>query len=160
MPRAVPQQRAGIEGFSFWSKAMNAKRRVEGFKAVVRSYKEGHSYLEEMDGSHQMWRELSPQGKLGYIARDAAMYDVPFERFAEEVREVFRELPPEAVAEAALRMVLHHTQELHRLDKLLPDDSGTWPTPLIDRFQDMLDRASEAGARARTPRRSPRGQRR
>jgi hypothetical protein len=115
--------------------AMNEKQRLEGFKALVEDHKSSQSYFEQMDGSHREWHELSPQSKLQYIAGDAALYDLPFERFAEAVRDV---LPVAAIAEASLQVVLHYQRELHGLWKLLPDDGRTEPVPLVDRFKEML----------------------
>ncbi len=129
---------------------MNEKRRLEGFKALLSSDRNGSYYLEDMDGSRRLWRELSPQRKLENIAQVAAMYNVPFERFAEEVWEEFRGLPQEAVGDAALRMVLHNALELRGLGKLLPDDGRTESTPLVERFKQILDHVGERDAPEQT----------
>lgn len=115
---------------------MNDKHRLDGFKALIEDHKNSSHYFEEMDGSHRQWRELSPQSKLQYVARDAVLYDVPFERFAEGVRDV---LPRAAHVEASLKMVLHYERELHGLGKLLPDDGRTESLALVERFKEILD---------------------
>jgi len=120
---------------------VNEKRRLEGFKWLVTSDREGGYYLEEMDGTRRLWAELSPQRKLENIANAAAMYDVPFERFAEEVRTEFTGMPQAAIEEAALRMVLHNALELRGLARLLPEEGRTESTPLVERFQEILDQA-------------------
>jgi hypothetical protein len=114
---------------------MNDKHRLAGFMKLVEDHKTSGSHFEEMDGSHRQWHELSPQSKLQYVAGDAALYDVSFERFAEAVRDV---LPPAAIAEASLQMVLHYQQELRGLGKLLPDDGRTESVPLVERFKEIL----------------------
>ena len=78
---------------------------------------------------------ISPQGKLAYIARDAALYDVPFKHFDEAVRDAIGNA---ALAEAAMRMVLQDALEFRRLERLLPPDGRTESTPLTERFKDML----------------------
>ncbi len=129
---------------------MNEKRRVEGFKALVTSDRQGGYYLEETDGTHRLWAELSPQGKLEYIAGAAAMYSVPFEHFAEEVQAEFRDLPQAAIREASLRAVLSYRQELRGLAKLLPDDGRTESTPLVERFEEILNRSHQEHAPEQT----------
>jgi hypothetical protein len=47
-----------------------------------------------------------------------------------------------AIEEAALRLALRSGQELHELDKLLPDDRGTESTPLVDRVFELLNAKS------------------
>src|SRR3954452_12807213 len=115
---------------------MNEKDRLAGFKALVEDHKNSSSHFEEMDGSHRLWHELSPQSKLQYLARDAVWYDVPFERFAEAVRE---SVDKHAIEEAALRLVLRNERELHEMEKLFPDDGRTEPTPLIERVSELLN---------------------
>ena len=66
---------------------MKNKDRLDGFKALLADHINSNSYYEETDGTHRAWRELSAEGKLAYVARDAAYYDVPFEHFAEALRE-------------------------------------------------------------------------
>jgi hypothetical protein len=122
---------------------MNEKDRLEGFKALVKADQTADYYFEETDGSHRLWAELSPEGKLGYISSAAAIHDVPFEQFASTARQAIGD-----TAEASFRLVLTSQRELHGLAELLPDDGRTESTPLVDRFKEILreasDRASEA----------------
>ena len=115
---------------------MNEKRRLEGFQASLASDKSGSYLLEDADGDRRPWPELSAQGKVAFIARAAAMYDVPFERFAAAVRA---EVGEAAMAEAGLRNTLALKRELHGLAKLVPDDGRTESTPLVERFQEILE---------------------
>ncbi len=46
---------------------------------------------------------------------------------------------PSLVAQAALRVALDYRKELHGLGKLLPDDGRTESTPLVERFQEILN---------------------
>src|SRR5581483_10932291 len=126
--------------------ASDEQRRVEGFQAILADHKHSDSYFEEMDGSHQPWQELSTEGKLTYLARDAVFYDVPFDYFAKAVREVLGDQPPAAREEAALRLLLAQSRELHALEKLLPDLGSNFPPPLTDRFQNLFGRYEESMA--------------
>ncbi len=121
---------------------MNARHRLDGFRALVEDHRNSSHYFEEADGRLRLWRDLSPQGKLAYIASDAALYDVPFNRFDEAVRDVIGNA---ALAEAALRMVLRDAQEFRSLDGLLPPDGRTESTPLAERFKDILRQHADSG---------------
>jgi hypothetical protein len=62
---------------------MDEKHRLAGFKALTGSLRTNSHYLEESDGSLCLWRDLSAEGRLAYIVRDAAYYNVHFEAFVE-----------------------------------------------------------------------------
>ncbi|HYV37930.1 MAG TPA: hypothetical protein VE988_19755 [Gemmataceae bacterium] len=117
---------------------MDAKHRISGFKALLESHKSNDHFLEETDGSFRLWRDLSAEGKLDYITRDAAWYDVPFEQFA-EVRE---SIDNTAIEEAALRLAMRSGQELHTLETLVPDGGLLDPPPLIERVKELLEATS------------------
>jgi hypothetical protein len=121
---------------------MNEKHRLEGFRALLNSEKSNSVYLEEPDGNLRLWRDLSAEGRLQYVASAAALYDVPFEKFAEAVRE---SVDPSAVADAALRLVLSDSHERRGLAELLPADGRLESTPLIDRFREILNQSPESG---------------
>lgn len=128
----------------FEPREMNDEEKLRGFRACLADLQNNGVYYEEPDGSWQRWPELSPEGKLHYIARDATLYDIPFEPFAEAARDL---LPPADLADAALRVTLSHQMELHQLAELLPDDRGTESTPLVDRLKEVLrDHPDRAGA--------------
>jgi hypothetical protein len=134
---------------------MNEKRRVEGFRALTASDTSGSYYLEDVDGDFRTWREMSAEGKLRQLAGNAVYYGVPFEPFAEAVRNHLGDLPAEAREEAALRLVLRHEQELRGLEQLLPRYDRLEPAPpLIERFQEVLDsyadRADKSPERSKT----------
>jgi hypothetical protein len=119
---------------------MNVKRRISGFKAMLESKKSTSSYLIDPDGDLRLWRELSAEGKLDCIVREAAYYDVPFEPFAEAVRE---SLDSAAIEEAALRLALRSGREQHNLEKLFPDDGRLEQAPpLVERVAELLDAKS------------------
>lgn len=134
---------------------MTEEHRLAGFKALVESGKNGGYLMEDVDGSLRSWQEMSVEGKVDHIARDAAYYDVPFETFAEAVRDALHDLPGVAREEAALRIELHGAVELHGLAKLLPDDGRTESTPLIERFQELLGKKSLAELKAEGQRKQP-----
>jgi len=116
---------------------MDEKHRLSGFKALLESQKSNSSYLEDPDGNRCLWQELSAEGKLDCIVRDAAYYDVPFQQFAEAVRE---SLDSPAIEEAALRLAMRSGRELHALENLFPDDGRTESPPLlVERVSDLLN---------------------
>jgi hypothetical protein len=119
---------------------MDEKHRLAGFKALLESHKKNSYHLIEPDGSLRLWRDMSAEGRLESITRDAAFYDVPFEHFAQAVRE---SIDKTAVEEAALRLAMRSGRELHDLDALFPDDGRTEPPPpLVERVSELLDAAS------------------
>jgi hypothetical protein len=117
---------------------MNDKQRLAGFKALLSSHQTNGYYLFEPDGmSLHLWQELSAEGKLEVIARDAAYYDVAFEPFAEAVREC---VDAAVIEDAALRLAMRSSRELHDLEKLFPDDGRTEPPPsLVERVNELLN---------------------
>ena len=118
---------------------MNTKRRIEGFTALVNHDKANNYYLEEPDGNHRLWKDLSAQARLGYIASAAALYDVPFNVFSDVVRN---SVDRSMLMEAALQTVLRNAIEFRSLGRLLPDDGRTESTPLTDRFREILNLSS------------------
>jgi hypothetical protein len=115
---------------------MDEKHRQSGFKALLASHKTRWCHLEDADGDRRLWQDLSAEGKVEHIARDAAYYDVSFEQFANAVRE---SLGVAAIEEAALRLALRCVRELHALERLFPDDGRTEsPPPLVERVGELL----------------------
>jgi hypothetical protein len=114
-------------------------RKIANFKAMVEDSRNSPSnyVFDEMDGDRLPWAELSAAAKLAYISRDAAYADVPFEPFAQVVKETIGD-----AGEAALRVLLDGQKELHAIAKLFPDEGRTEATPLVERVQDMLDYVS------------------
>lgn len=98
----------------------------DGFDAMLRDYRDNSNWhFEEMDGTHRTWPELSAEGKLSYLARDAVLAGVPAARFVEAAREFLGDLPPPDREEAALRLLFHNQRELHGVELLLPsEDTG------------------------------------
>jgi hypothetical protein len=124
----------------FGGYVMDEKQRLSGFKALLESHKRNSYHLIEPDGNMHLWREMSAEGRLESIARDAAFYDVPFEEFALAVRE---SIANAAIEEAALRLAMRSGRELHDLEKLFPDDGRTEsPPPLVERVRELLDAIS------------------
>jgi len=110
---------------------------MEGFRKLIDSDKSSSSFFEDQDGEHRKWPGLSSEGKLWFITGAAAMYDIPFERFAATVHAELGDAA--SVTQAALHVALDYRKELHGLGKLLPDDGRTEATPLVERFQEILD---------------------
>jgi hypothetical protein len=115
------------------------KHRLEGFRALVASDKSNSYGMEGADGEYRPWKDLSPEAQLGQIASNAAYYSVPFEAFAQEVRDTVGHLPAATREEAALRVAWRNESELHELAKLLPEHDRVEPYPLIEQLRDTLD---------------------
>jgi hypothetical protein len=111
-----PQEK-WLEGI--FDEAVLESEKIASFKAFVAmmKYSPDNHVFEEMDGDRLPWDDLSAAAKLQYIARDAVISDVPFEPFAQVVKDTIGE-----VGEAALRVVLAGQKELHAIEKLFPDD--------------------------------------
>jgi len=119
---------------------MDEKHRLSGFKALVESHKTDSYHLIDSDGEFRLWRDLSAEGRLEYMVRDAAFYDVPFEHFAEAARQ---SVDLAALEEAALRLAMRSGRELHDLEKLLPEHGRIEPPPpLVERFSELLNAES------------------
>ena len=118
---------------------MDEKQRRSGFKALLESHKTDSYHLIDTDGEFRLWRDLSAEGRIESIARDAAYYDVPFEQFGQAVRE---SVDSTAIEEAALRLAMRSRRELHDLENLLPDDGLTDPPPLVERVRELLEAES------------------
>ena len=114
-------------------------RKIASFKAMVEDSRNSPNihFIDEINGDMRLWAELSAAAKLQYIARDAALSDVPFEPFAQVVKETIGD-----AGEAALRVMLDGQKELHAIAKLFPDEGRTEATPLVERVKDMLDYVS------------------
>lgn len=112
--------------------------RVQGFKALAESAKSNRSCLEDIDGEHRRWNELSAQGKIQNLAAVALYNNAPFAAFAQEVRDTLSPLPPAAREEAALRVAFHNQGELHQIEKLLPKHDRLEPYPVVEQVRDTL----------------------
>jgi hypothetical protein len=104
---------------------------------LLESHKSNSSHLADADGSYRLWQDLSVDGKLENIVQDAAFYGVPYEPFAEAVRE---SVDSATIEKAALRLALRSERELHDLVSLFPDDGQTGPPrPLVERVRELLN---------------------
>jgi hypothetical protein len=115
----------------------------ESFAALQAQYNSSTWYFDEIDGDMRTWRELSPEGKLSYITRDAVVDGVSFERFAKAVEEALADVPPAAREQAALRLLLHSERDLLAVDRLLPsEDCGhdlfAPGRPVAERLEDAI----------------------
>jgi hypothetical protein len=117
---------------------MAKRRQPDGFDLLLADHQNSSHNFEEADESHHLWSELSAQGKLAYLAGDAALYDVRFERFRAAVREVLGEEVPAVREEAALRLALRSEKELYAVGRLQPPDERLEGTPLPERVQEAL----------------------
>jgi hypothetical protein len=122
-----------------FDEAVMEKEKIASFEAFVAmmKYSPDNHVFEEMDGDDRPWDDLSAAAKLQYIARDAVISDVPFEPFAQVVKDTIGD-----VGEAALRVVLVGQKELCAIAELFPDDGRTEPTPLVELVKEMMDYAS------------------
>jgi len=118
---------------------MDMKQRLAGFETVLKMHRSSGDLYEERDGRWRQWDQLSAEAKTGYIARDAAFYDVPFERFAQAIRDMVENEPGPVRGEAYLRLALSNHKELHEVESLLPDNLGMDAISLVDRVSEVVD---------------------
>ena len=115
--------------------------RPDGFDILLADHQNSTHHYEDHDADLRdvlrPWSQLSAEGKLGYIARAAALYDVPFERFEQAAREAVsgRSLP--AGERAYLR--LHMECQRALWDHELPAFPRQHPLPDDDPHRDFLD---------------------
>jgi hypothetical protein len=115
---------------------MYEKHRISAFKALLESHKANSYHLIDTNGDFRLWQDLSNEGRLESIVRDAAFYDVPFEQFAEAARESLNDT---AIEEAALRLAMRSGRELHDLEELFADDvRSEAPTSLVGHVRELL----------------------
>src|SRR5262249_8675165 len=95
--------------------------------------------FEDVDGDYRPWKELSAEGKVWQIANNATYYDVPFEPFAQAVRDALADLPAAAREQAALRAAFRSEGELHAVERALPADESTVPPSIPERVSHLLD---------------------
>jgi hypothetical protein len=126
---------------------MAKRQQPDGFDLLLADHQNSSHYFEEADGSHRLWSELSAEGKLAYLAGDAALYNVPFERFRAAVRDVLGEVGPAIREDAALRLALRSEKELHAVARLLPPDERLEGTPLPERVEEALAEARPGPSR-------------
>src|SRR5262245_58925761 len=92
--------------------AKKRNERPDGLTACLADYKRQSSvYYEENDGTLRRWGELSVEAKLSYVARDAAIYDVSFDRFARAAREAVGGQPMPPGGDPYLRLLLNGRRE-------------------------------------------------
>jgi hypothetical protein len=136
-------EKAGALGMTEWREA---KQRAS-FEAMLGAYRgKGNVEYQEADDSFRPWPDLSPEAKLGYLARDAAIAGATPKHFAAAVREFLGDQAPDAMV--ALGLILESHRELHDVANLLPSDNGSDllapARPLAERLQEVLsDRAGQ-----------------
>ncbi len=75
---------------------MTVNDRRDDFSARLAAYREsGDLQFHDHDDRWRPWRELSPQGKLAYVAVAAACEGVSAARFAEAAREALAGVAPD-----------------------------------------------------------------
>ena len=52
---------------------MKERAKVAGMRACIADHEKGRAYVEEMNGSWKLWRDLSVPGKLAYLAGEAGL---------------------------------------------------------------------------------------
>jgi hypothetical protein len=132
-----------------FDEAVLENARITSFTMMVERMKNSATglHFEEMNRDLRPWDDLSAAAKLQYIVRDAVISDVPFESFAEMVKNTIGDR-----VDAALRVVLAGQQELHAIAKLFPDDERTEPAPLVVQVKDLLEYASALEAQEKEQR--------
>ena len=115
--------------------------RPDGFDILLAGYKNSTYEYEDHDADLRdvlrPWSRLSAEGKLGYIARDAALYNAPFERFEQAAREMLGGQALPAGERAYLRLHMEYQRALW--DHELPAFPREHPIPKDDPHHEALD---------------------
>jgi hypothetical protein len=116
-------------------------RRPDGFDILVADHQNSTHDYEDHDADlrhvFRPWSKLSAEGKLGYIASAAALYNVPFERFEQAAREAIGGQALPAGERAYLRLHMEYQRALW--DPELPAFPRQHPIPKDDPHRDSLD---------------------
>ncbi len=115
--------------------------RPDGFDILLADHQNSTHDYEDHDADlrhvFRPWSRLSAEGKLGYIASGAALYNVPFERFEQVAREAIGEKALPAGERAYLRLHMEYQRALW--DAELPVFPREHPLPKDDPHRDFLD---------------------
>jgi hypothetical protein len=115
--------------------------RPDGFDILLADHQNSTHEYEDHDAElrhvFRPWSKLSAEGKLGYIASAAALYNVPFERFEQAARDAIGERPLPAGERAYLRLYMEYQRALW--DHELPAFPREHPLPTNDPHRDVLD---------------------
>jgi hypothetical protein len=120
---------------------MSKKHEPDGFARLLADHQHSTHDYEDHDADlrhvFRQWSQLSPEGKLGYIASGAALYDVPFERFEQAARAAIGDQPLPAGERAWLRLHMEYQRALW--DHELPAFPREHPLPADDPHRDFMD---------------------
>lgn len=115
--------------------------RPDGFDKCLADHQHSTHDYEDHDADlrhvFRPWSQLSAEGKLGYIARDAALYNVPFERVEQAARAAIGDQPLPAGERAYLRLHMEYQRALW--DHELPAFPREHPLPQGDPHRDFMD---------------------
>lgn len=115
--------------------------RPDGFDRLLADHQHSTHDYEDHDADlrhvFRPWSQLSAEGKIGYIASGAAMYDVSFERFEQAVRAAIGDQPLPAGERAYLRLHMEYQRALW--DHELPAFPPEHPLPEGDPHRDFMD---------------------
>jgi len=117
------------------------QRRPDGFDILLADHQNNTHEYEDHDAELRdvlrPWSRLSAEGKLGYIASAAALYNVPFQRFEQAAREIVGGQGLPAGERAYLRLHMEYQRALW--DHELPAFPREHPVPKNDPHRDFLD---------------------
>lgn len=115
--------------------------RPDGFDKLLADHQNSTHDYEDLDANLREvlrpWSQLSAEGKLGYIASAAALYNVPFERFEQAAREAVGGQTLPAGEGAYLRLHMEYQRTLW--DAELPTFPREHPLPNDEPHRDFLD---------------------
>jgi len=115
--------------------------RPDGFDKLLADHQHSTHEYEDHDTAlrhvFRPWSQLSAEGKVGYIASGAALYDVPFERFEQAARAAIGDQPLPAGERSYLCLHMEYQRALW--DYELPAFPDEHPVPKDDPHHDFLD---------------------
>ncbi len=115
--------------------------RPDGFDILLADHQHSSHEYEDHDADlrhvFRPWSQLSAEGKLGYIASAAALYNVPFDRFEQAARDAIGDRPMPGGERTYLR--LHMEYQRAMWDPELPAFPCEHPLPANDPHREVLD---------------------
>lgn len=115
--------------------------RPDGFDILLADHQHSTHEYEDHDADlrhvFRPWSQLSAEGKLGYIASAAALYNAPFERFEQAARDTIGDRPLPGGERAYLRLHMEYQRALW--DPELPAFPRQHPLPDDEPHRDFLD---------------------
>jgi hypothetical protein len=124
---------------------------ADRFAAAVERLQQSSHHFDDTGGAIRPWKEMTAEGKLGYVLIEAIREGADAERIAQAAREIVGG-DAEKREQVYLRMLLERERELLDLAELIPEsnhDLFAPSRPLAPRMKELIGEPEEAGDQQR-----------